>query len=109
MTNSSFAAIGNVLRESQRVVILSHVRPDGDAFGSQLALALSLRELGKQVTVWNEDGMLEKYNFLPGGDLLTTPPSTAQAFDLAIALDTATQMRLGLAGDATKSERWVNI
>jgi phosphoesterase RecJ-like protein len=42
---------------------LSHVRPDGDAFGSQLGLALSLRELGKDVSVWNEDGMLDKYSF----------------------------------------------
>jgi bifunctional oligoribonuclease and PAP phosphatase NrnA len=107
--NATFAEIVSALRGAQTIAILSHVRPDGDAFGSQLALGLSLQELGKQVTVWNEDGMLDKYDFLPGVDLLNTPPSTAQTFDLAVALDTATQARLGLAGDATKSETWVNI
>ncbi len=58
MTNASFAEIASALRENQRIAILSHVRPDGDAFGSQLALALSLQQLGKDVTVWNEEGNL---------------------------------------------------
>ena len=42
MTQSTFAEIGGVLRAHQRFAVLSHVRPDGDALGSQLALALSL-------------------------------------------------------------------
>ena len=109
MRNASFAEIAYALREHQRIVVLSHVRPDGDAFGSQLGLALSLRELGKDVTVWNEDGMLDKYSFLPGADLLSKPPTEPQTFDLAVALDTATQQRLGTAGDAVRSNRWINI
>jgi len=109
VTNTSFAEIASALRNAQRIVILSHVRPDGDAFGSQLALALSLRELGKDVTAWNEDGMLEKYNFLPGADLLAKPPAEPQSFDLAVALDTATQQRLGVAGDAVRAPLWINI
>ncbi|MDQ3626588.1 MAG: DHH family phosphoesterase, partial [Verrucomicrobiota bacterium] len=88
---------------------MSHVRPDGDAFGSQLALALSLRELGKKVTVWNEDGLLEKYDFLPGGELLQQPPDEPQTFDIVVALDTATQLRLGTAGDAATAPTWINI
>ena len=109
MTNASFAEIASALREHRRIVVLSHVRPDGDAFGSQLGLALSLRELGKDVTVWNEDGMLDKYSFLPGADLLAKPPAEPETFDLAVALDTATQQRLGVAGDAVRSSRWINI
>jgi phosphoesterase RecJ-like protein len=109
MTNASFAEIASALRKHRRIVVLSHVRPDGDAFGSQLGLALSLRELGKDVTVWNEDGMLDKYSFLPGADLLAKPPAEPETFDLAVALDTATQQRLGVAGDAVRSSRWINI
>ncbi|MBA3385648.1 MAG: bifunctional oligoribonuclease/PAP phosphatase NrnA [Chthoniobacterales bacterium] len=109
MTNASFAEIASALRENQRIAILSHVRPDGDAFGSQLALALSLQQLGKDVTVWNEDGMLEKYSFLAGRDLLTTPPAEPEEFDLVVALDTATQPRLGAAGDAARAPKWINI
>ena len=107
--NASFADIGAALRAANTVVVLSHVRPDGDAFGSQLALALSLRELGKQVTVWAEEGLLEKYSFMPGGQMLVPPPAEPQTFDLAVALDTAVQNRLGLALDAVRADTWINI
>jgi phosphoesterase RecJ-like protein len=110
MTQSTFAEIGAALRAHQRFAVLGHVRPDGDALGSQLALALSLQQLGKDVTVWNEDGLLEKYNFLPGGERLTRPPSEPQDFDVAIALDTATQNRLGTAGESVRhAKTWINI
>jgi bifunctional oligoribonuclease and PAP phosphatase NrnA len=105
-----FAKIGRALREHQRFAVLSHVRPDGDALGSQIALALSLQALGKTVRVWNEDGMLEKYSFLPNADILMQPPSEPEEFDVAVALDTATQNRLGKAAEAVRSAKlWINI
>jgi phosphoesterase RecJ-like protein len=105
-----FEEIGRAFREHQRFAILSHVRPDGDALGSQLALALSLKQLGKNVRVWNEDGMLEKYSFLARAQLLTKPPSSAEDVDVAIALDTAIQNRLGTGFQAIRSAKiWINI
>src|SRR5436190_21655386 len=110
MSTSKFQEIGQILRDHQRFAILGHVRPDGDALGSQLALAVSLQQLGKDVRVWNEDGMLEKYSFLPRAELLTKPPATAIDVDVAIALDTAIQNRLGTALAAVGSAKiWVNI
>src|SRR6266436_2798330 len=110
MTMSTFEDIGRILRDHQRFAILGHVRPDGDALGSQLALALSLQALGKEVCVWNEDGMLEKYSFLPRAELLTKPPAAPEDVDVAIALDTAIQNRLGTAFGAVRSAKiWINI
>ena len=110
MTQATLAQIGSALRQHHRFAVLSHIRPDGDALGSQLALTLSLQLLGKEVMVWNEDGLLEKYDFLPGGARLTQPPPEPQDFDVAIALDTATQNRLGLAGEAIRQAKiWINI
>jgi len=110
VNNSTFEEIGRVLREHENFAILSHVRPDGDALGSQLALALSLQQLGKNVRAWNEEGMLEKYSFLPRAELLTKPPATADDVDVAIALDTAIQNRLGTALAAIASAKiWINI
>jgi bifunctional oligoribonuclease and PAP phosphatase NrnA len=107
---STFEEIGRAFREHQRFVILSHVRPDGDALGSQLALALSLEQLGKDIRVWNEDGMLEKYSFLARAQLLTKPPSGAADVDVAVALDTAIQNRLGTAFQAIRMAKiWINI
>src|SRR5437016_14577949 len=105
MTVSTFDEIGRVLREHQRFAILSHVLPDGDALGRQLALALSLQQLGKDVRVWNEDGMLKKYSFLPCAELLTKAPSTPEVVDVAAALATAIQNPLGTAPTAVRSPK----
>jgi len=110
VSNTTFDQIGRVLRDHHSFAILSHVRPDGDALGSQLALALSLQQLGKEVHVWNEDGMLEKYSFLPRAELLTKPPANAAPVDVAVALDTAIQNRLGITVAAVASAKiWINI
>lgn len=93
--NTTLAEIAAVLREKQRFVVVSHLRPDGDALGCTLAMGLSLRALGKDVTLWNEDGMLDKLRFLPGSELVSTPTAQAQGFDVLVALDTATHARLG--------------
>ena len=110
MSAAKFEEIGRALRDNQRFAVLGHVRPDGDALGSQLALGLSLKQLGKDVRIWNEEGMLEKYSFLPQANLLTKPPAEPEDVDVAIALDTAIQNRLGTALPAIKSAKvWVNI
>jgi phosphoesterase RecJ-like protein len=107
---STFAEIGRAFCRHHRVAILSHVRPDGDALGSELALGLCLQQLDKEVHIWNEEGMLEKYSFLPRAELLTKPPAVPQDVDLAVALDTAIQNRLGTAGQAIRSAKlWINI
>ncbi len=110
MTTEIFSEISEALRGHQQFAVLGHVRPDGDALGSQLALALSLRQLGKNVRIWNEEGILEKYAFLPRAELLTKPPATAEHVDVVVALDTAIQNRLGNTLQAIASAKlWINI
>ena len=110
MSAAKFDQIGQVLRENNRFVVLSHVRPDGDALGSQLALGLSLKQLGKEVRIWNEEGMLDKYSFLPNANLITKPPAEPEDFDVVVALDTAIQNRLGNTVASIKSAKtWINI
>src|SRR6202022_2805059 len=95
--NVSFHEIAQAINEANRFAILSHIRPDGDAIGAQLALALSLQQLGNSVVAWNEHGLPESFRFLKESNLITTPPSEPEDFDVAIALDTASQQRLGMA------------
>ena len=105
MSAAKFEEIGQALRENQRFAVLSHVRPDGDALGSQLALGLSLKKLDKELHIWNEDGMLEKYSFLPQAELLIKPPGEPEDVDVIVALDTAIQNRLGTTLQAVKSSK----
>jgi phosphoesterase RecJ-like protein len=109
-TNSSLGEIAEVLKNHNRFVVMSHVRPDGDALGCEIAMGLCLAQLGKDVTVWNQDGVLEKYRFLPRSEIVAQPPATPQDFDVAIALDTAVQDRVGTCLQAIGSAKlWVNI
>ena len=109
-TNCTFAQLAEALRSHQRFVVMSHLRPDGDAIGCAVALALCLKEMGKEVAVWNHDGTMEKLRFLPGSELIVKPPAEPQEFDVAIALDTSTQQRLGDCPAALRSAKlWINI
>lgn len=91
-----FSTIGEFLRQHDKFMVISHIRPDGDAYGSALALALCLRVMGKDVIVCNADGMIDRYRFLPGADtLIPTPATPVEADRKIIALDTADFIRLG--------------
>lgn len=83
----------------RRCVVTSHIRPDGDAIGSALALAHALRHLGHSVRVLNEDGVPESLRFLPGASWVEQPNGPVAA-DIVFALDNATQPRLGDAVNA---------
>lgn len=110
--SATVAAIASHLRRGRRFLVASHVRPDGDAVGGTLALALMLRARGKTVTAWNDDGLPARYSFLRGGHLLArTPAETAapREFDVVLALDTANFKRLGRVGDLFRAPVLINI
>jgi bifunctional oligoribonuclease and PAP phosphatase NrnA len=108
--NQGFAAIGDVLRSAGTIVVITHVRPDGDAIGSQLAMVLALQRLGKTVAAWNEDGLPESFAFLQGSEVITKPPDEPMEFDLVLALDTAAKNRLGTGIKAVRAcKTLVNI
>ena len=79
----------------QRFLALTHVRPDGDAYGCLLAMAHSLKKLGKEVVLWNEDGVADHYRFLPGSEWILSGAPPVGPFDARIVLDTASAERVG--------------
>ena len=108
--NCSLSQIAELLRTKQRFVVMSHFRPDGDALGCTLAMGLCLQQLGKDVTMWNEDGCLEKFNFLPGSENVSQPSAEPQSFDVALVLDTAVKDRVGKClASVAHADVWVNI
>lgn len=110
--NASFATIREQIDAHDRFVLLSHVRPDGDAIGSQLGLAHGLLEMGKEVTLLTEDGVPSSLAFLPGTDLIKTPDGYTEIdAEVVFALDTATKPRLGDKVNAAVAgiSNWINI
>lgn len=109
--NASFEQIGEVLHNHQSFVLISHVRPDGDAIGSQLALGFALMAAGKTVRLINEDGLPDNLAFMAGSEKIELPPAEPLDVEVAIALDTATKPRLGdrALHAASKAKLWLNI
>jgi len=105
-----FDAIASALRGANRIAVASHLRPDADALGSTIAAALWLKSEGKDVTAWNEDGTLTKFHYLPGHELVSTPPATPEKFDVFLILDTSVKKRLGTVADAVApGALWINM
>ncbi len=102
--------ITELLRTQNTFLVLTHYRPDGDAVGSQLALVLMLKGLGKTVEAWNDDEVPKKFRFLPSSELITRPPAEPKDFDVVIAIDTSTWQRVGSAAQRIgKRKHFINI
>ena len=99
-------AVRTLLEKSEKCVILTHSRPDGDAMGSSLALAGFLKARGKDVSVVVPNEFPPFLAWLSGIDNVTiyekTPASADEilkAADLFFCLDFNALSRIDAAGN----------
>ncbi|KAA3643066.1 MAG: hypothetical protein DWQ07_21350 [Chloroflexi bacterium] len=85
------------IAEANSIAITAHVRPDGDAIGSVLALGQALKNEGKQVQMVMVDGIPDYLQFLAGTDEIVS--RAKKPLDLLIALDCGDAERIGPALD----------
>ncbi|MFC1523381.1 bifunctional oligoribonuclease/PAP phosphatase NrnA [Thermodesulfobacteriota bacterium] len=83
------------LKNAESVLIVTHIFPDGDALGSQLALADVLESLGKRVFLFGEEKVSYIYEFLPRCREIHTTLPKLQDIDCVVALDCGDRFRLG--------------
>ncbi len=83
------------LKTANNVIIASHIRPDGDAIGSLLALGLALRDAGKSVQMVLVDGVPGSFRHLEGSELIVKEPTGE--YDTFITVDSADFRRVGKA------------
>ena len=103
------SAICRVLRERDRFLVACHENPEGDAIGSELALALALRKMGKTATVLNADPVPGNLLFLPGADTVVFDEDGSK-YDVAVVLDCGSPERTGRVGpELRKCPLLVNI
>lgn len=93
-------AIRQQFQAAQRVLIVSHIRPDGDAIGSTLALGLALLDAGKQVQMVLSDGVPPSFKHLPGSDRIQT--KAEGDFNLIVTVDCSDLKRVGEALDGLR-------
>ncbi len=85
------------IRAGGKVLVASHVSPDGDAVGSLLATGLVLKAMGKDVFMYNESPIPAVYRFLEAVDRIGRELEPDFACDTAIILDCGTPERIGKA------------
>ena len=81
---------------AQSVLVVSHIRPDGDAVGSLLGLGLSLQAAGKQVQMVLADGVPASFRQLPGANQVLRKIKSGP-IDLAVVVDCSDLARTGSA------------
>ncbi len=102
----------DAIEAATSIGIACHIRPDGDALGCLLAIALALKEKGIPIQpTWDGETVTlpAALDFLPGADLLV-PTNDFRPPDLSIAVDCATIDRLGRLGERMKkAKNFINI
>jgi bifunctional oligoribonuclease and PAP phosphatase NrnA len=93
MNDSLVSAVERLITPAQRVLLIAHVSPDGDAIGSLLAMGSVLRDQGKQVVLACDDPAPDSAAWLPGADEVAHQADGS--FDLVIALDCGDRSRMG--------------
>lgn len=97
VSNKSVEEIADVLKNAQRIAVFCHIRPDGDALGSALALCSALKNSGKEAYVLCEDEPPQKLRFLPYMDtVLKNFSKPVKYFDTLVSVDCADLGRMGL-------------
>jgi bifunctional oligoribonuclease and PAP phosphatase NrnA len=90
--------IRRAIVQRQRFVVSSHARPDGDAIGSQVAMALALRQLGKHATLVDKDPAPPQFQTFPGVRDIEVSPTVHGSFDAAIVMECGDLSRTGVEG-----------
>ncbi len=90
----------SLIKKAQNIVISTHLHPDADGIGSEIALCRALTKAGKTVTCVNEEALMERYRYLDPehtlisyDDFVKAPPF--EDVDLFIVVDTNALARIG--------------
>lgn len=101
------ARLAEAIRPGQRICLTTHVNPDGDGVGSEVALVHLLRALGAEPVIVNPTPTPARYQFLLEG--LAGVDRTAEAVkelrraDLIFVVDIADLGRLGMLQETVRT------
>lgn len=78
----------DIFTEKEKFLILSHLTPDGDAFGSSVALKFLLEQLYKKADIYSELPLPSQYKFLPGTEnIKNINLLSVEGFDVLVLVD----------------------
>jgi phosphoesterase RecJ-like protein len=95
--------------------ITSHLSPDGDAIGSEIALYFFLKAKGKKAVIVNDEPVPPDYRFLEGSEAIQTladfrrQPRFRDSFEAAVFLECSSKYRAGQSGRLPENVPVLNI
>lgn len=93
---SNYSTLLSVFDRYHTFALSTHINPDGDAIGSELALYAFLTEIGKSVKVFNTDAVPKNYKFLPCWDVIEGVNAVdTYRPEVLVVLDASTLERIG--------------
>jgi phosphoesterase RecJ-like protein len=93
-----------LLRNANRILLITHITPDGDAIGGLLALGQMLQGMGKDVTLTCSDDVPGRFAYLPGyADIAHQADGQ---FDLVASVDCSDLRRVGCI---YRADEWRDI
>ncbi len=97
LTNTTLEEMADLMRGLDNFVICGHVSPDGDCLGSQLALAHTLKALGKKVVcvLAKDDPISSIFSFLPGIEDVIPACTYTDPVGAFVAVDVSVRDRIG--------------
>ena len=81
------------IRKAETILIVCHIRPDGDCLGAGFSLKKIAENLGKKVDFVSDSDKPKQYSFIDGFDSLNDVKY--DGYDLGIAVDCGDDARLG--------------
>jgi len=98
----------NIIRELKKYnnyLIVSHIDPEGDAIGSQLALGGLLKKLKKKYIIVNDHRVPHMYRNLKGAGSILPAKKSNMKYDVAIVLDAPSLKRIGKVADLLDKDK----
>jgi len=95
------------IRSAKLVYLTTHLHPDGDAVGSELALGEAFQQLGKAVVIANPDRPPPAFHFLPGIHQVAVYREDLPPPDLLVVVDCPDPLRLGAAASLLRRAKAV--
>ncbi len=110
MNNATAAEIAKQLNKCRTFAVICHVRPDGDALGSGLAMYLALKNAGKTAYMLCEDCAPDRLKIFPEMDcVMRELPIDKDNLDCIISVDCADATRLGVFSSLYQKFKGVTV
>ncbi len=108
--NRLYKQIYNKIQSAQKILLIPHQNPDGDALGSVSAMLEFLLFINKDVKIFCSTGINEEFNFLKKTlNYLDSKKVWSEKFDLIIVLDSSDLKYAGIDKFITNNNNIINI